>query len=63
MPSTALNATSTCAAPDWMTPVTWSRGHVVTQERTLSAKFPKGVSKARRSAAPAGRPEGFPCGW
>ena len=43
--------------------VTWSRGHVVTQERTLSAKFPKGVSKARRSAAPAGRPEGFPCGW
>ena len=38
-------------------------GHVVTQERTLSAKFPKGVSKVRRSAAPAGRPEGFPCGW
>ena len=48
MPSTALNATSTCAAPGWMTPVTWSR---------RSARSAPSTPRAcRRPADPPRRP-------
>jgi len=48
MPSTARNATSTCAAPGWMTPVTWSR--------RSARSAPSSPRACRRPADPPRRP-------